>query len=91
MRSIDADVLINVIERESNVYGAYGYMDTKSIIDVIEDAPTIEPVRKKGKWIYVTDGYHEYYECANCGKHSADPDPYCSRCGRAMTLGGGQE
>lgn len=34
MRLIDADALINVIERESNVYGAYGYMDTKSIIDV---------------------------------------------------------
>lgn len=56
MRLIDADALINVIERESNVDGAYGYMDTKSIIDAIDNAPTIEPERKKD----TIQKFHDY-------------------------------
>ena len=51
MRLIDADALISVVEKESNIDGAYGYMDTKSIVDVIDDAPTIEPMH----WIPVNE------------------------------------
>ena len=40
---IDADALIKAVIEESYQDGSYGYMDTKSIIELIEDAPTIEP------------------------------------------------
>ena len=99
MRSIDADALINVIERESNVYGAYGYMDTKSIIDVIEDAPTIEPERKVGKWIERNPQNSDkcrLIECDQCGfshivgfnvpyEHWIENRNFCERCGADMS------
>ena len=78
-RLIDGDTLIEKIKYESSADGAYGYMDTKSIVDCINDAPTIEPERKTGKWIYASmDDYkcsvcgeivrlHKYQFCPNCG------------------------
>lgn len=42
-RSIDADALINAVERQSNEEGSYGYMDTKSIVDLINDMPSAQP------------------------------------------------
>ena len=84
MRLIDADALINVSERESNVDGAYGYIDTKSIIDKIDDAPTIEPERKKGEWIDLDYTEAWLYKCDQCGRRSDFKDNYCPDCGADM-------
>lgn len=32
----------------------------------IDDMPTIEPERKKGKWILVTDNRGQHFECDHC-------------------------
>lgn len=34
---------IDAVEKESQVDGAYGYMDTKSIIDLLCDLPSAQP------------------------------------------------
>ncbi len=34
---------IDAVEKESQVDGSYGYMDTKSILDLLEDLPPAEP------------------------------------------------
>lgn len=36
---------IDAVEKESQVDGAYGYMDTKSIIDLLNDLPPAKPQR----------------------------------------------
>ena len=68
MRLIDADAMIRAVEKESTQDGSYGYMDTKSIVDLINDAPTIEPERKKGRWIKMSDADGQYYCCSECGE-----------------------
>lgn len=42
-RLIDLDVAISAVEKESQVDGAYGYMDTKSIIDLLNGLPSAQP------------------------------------------------
>lgn len=37
---IDLDTTINAVVKESQVDGAYGYMDTKSIVDLLNDLPS---------------------------------------------------
>ena len=34
---------IDKVVKESQVDGAYGYMDTKSLIDLLEDLPSVQP------------------------------------------------
>ena len=38
---IDRHVAIDAVEKESQVDGAYGYMDTKSIVDLLNDLPSV--------------------------------------------------
>jgi hypothetical protein len=45
---ISRQAAIDAVEKESQVDCAYGYMDTKSIVDLLSDLPSAEP--KKGKW-----------------------------------------
>ena len=40
---IDLDTAIDAIIKESNADGAYGYMDTKSIVDLLNDLPSAQP------------------------------------------------
>ena len=46
---------INAVEKESQVDGAYGYMDTKSIIDLLSDLPSAE------QWTPVSEGLPDTY------------------------------
>lgn len=89
MRLIDADALIEkllfVKEAENEIYGRGSWRFATKCIRVIEDAPTIEPERKKGKWILYKI---EHGKCPFCG-HSVDlmtPEDrnYCSNCGADM-------
>ena len=56
---ISRQAAIDAIEKESQVDGAYGYMDTKSIIDLLEDLPSAQPERR---WIPVTERLPENFE-----------------------------
>ena len=40
---IDLDTAIDAVLKESNTDGAYGYMDTKSIVDLLNDLPSAQP------------------------------------------------
>ena len=40
---IDRQAAIGAVEKESRVDGAYGYMDTKSIVDLLNDLPATQP------------------------------------------------
>lgn len=71
-RYIDADALIKETVKEFNHDGAYGYMDTKSIVDLINDAPTVDVVeRKKGRWEVIPDDTpnitYDICKCSECG------------------------
>jgi hypothetical protein len=71
MRPIDADAIqYTMIYRENWMRGTGGEEQAawKSTIDAM---PTIEPERKKGKWIYDMNGY---YECSECHIKTLIPD-----------------
>ena len=78
---IDLDTAIDAIIKESNTDGAYGYMDTKSIIDLLNDLPSAEPeiVRckdcKYSDFAWLHDG--QLY-CRKHGGCSWYKDDYCS-------------
>lgn len=52
---IERQDAINRVEKESQVDGAYGYMDTKSIVDLLNDLPSAQPEVKP----------ISYMDCAN--------------------------
>ena len=65
MRPIDADWLLDVVE---NIIKWDTERDRNRIIHQVRElTPTIEPERKKGKWIEQDDGWDGvYYECSCC-------------------------
>ena len=59
---------IQAIDDLSNCYN--GYSDTYDkayIIGVLEEVPTIDPV-KYGKWIKMSDADGVYWACSECGE-----------------------
>ena len=87
MRAIDADALwMEIIHRMD-------YCD--DILEIIESMPTIEPERKKGEWINVTndESLMEEYECSICKYELfySNPTSYCSNCGADMRKAGDAE
>ena len=94
MRAIDADALnsikfhplpythITPSDADAESYKR-GWND--AIDSIIENAPTIEPERKKGKWI--DDN------CSECGfyVHHGDMRNYCPKCGAKMNGGNQNE
>ena len=97
MRKIDADALIadcQLAQKQADrhgrefanaFYSGGGEISTEwwCVEDMIENAPTIEPERKKGKWI--DDN------CSECGfyVHHGDMRNFCPNCGAKMK--GGKE
>jgi rubrerythrin len=86
---ISRQVAIDAAEKESQVDGAYGYMDTKSIVDLLNNLPSAQPERKMGKWRH----YEGYLTCSECGTeydddimtHCYDDLPkFCPNCGAKM-------
>jgi len=77
--------------KESNTDGAYGYMDTKSIVDLLNDLPSAQPERK-GRWIKLDMHAHlADHKCTACGQECYVPtcmgEPmyiYCPNCGADM-------
>ena len=107
MRAIDGDALeelfrevIGGIAKKSKMNGNLEHMVRASamVIEMIHDAPTIEPQRKKGRWIKKTikKKIENDYSCSECGRHVSVMRgydvrmvyPFC-HCGADMTEGEG--
>ena len=82
MRLIDADRLLD----RCKFYHLPNGDLAVPIIDV-QHAPTIEPERKKGEWIYSTNNESvcEEWTCNLCGIFSLENSNYCPSCGADMT------
>ena len=75
-----------------------GYREVEEIEEYVRSMPTIEPERKKGKWIEQDDSWDGvYYECSACGEpwttidgtHWDNGMKFCPNCGAEMTEGEG--
>ena len=97
MRAIDADALeelfrevIGGIAKKPEMNGNLEHMVRASamVIEMIQDAPTIEPQRKKGMWIEHNPhkwGLGIVFECSECGeKIDCEPSNFCPNCGADM-------
>ena len=86
MRLIDADGVIKKITKLQDG-GVDTYRHLTKVINIIIDAPTIEPERTKGKWI-LDDLYYpyEYRFCSECGAQVKRENAwdYCPNCGADM-------
>ena len=77
-KMIYLDDAIDAVEKESQIDGAYGYMDTKSIVDLLNDLSSAQPkiVRCKDcKW-------KQGSECVRFAEVRPFPDDFCSRAER---------
>ena len=76
MRLIDADKLLERVDKEREYLVARGqlgaeYILVKNFRDLIEEAPTVEPERPEGEWIDKQYWFgHSSAECSNCGKRA---------------------
>ena len=94
MRAIDADALMPKLkfirEAEHQIYGKESWGFASKCITAVEDAPTIEPERKTGKWI-CSDDLYETAVCSCCGWDTTEPwqhikswFEFCPHCGADM-------
>lgn len=80
---ISRQAAIKQAVKESQADGAYGYMDTKSIVDMLSALPSIQP--KRGKWKTVVCDGVELVACTECGYTGAFwTFNYCPICGADM-------
>lgn len=56
--------------------------DKKTIEQIIDEQPTIEP--KKGKWLELDFADAWEYKCDQCGKLSDFEENFCPNCGADM-------
>ena len=90
MRPIDADALKTIYEDRLNILEErYGFFSEVGVlagaIKLLDMQPTIEPERKRGRWIE-TDNEQPYdYICSEYGYGSDWEDNFCARCGAVMT------
>lgn len=84
MRPIDADVLLDAIDKMIGIVNQNMQSDElkeltltplRHIKELVTELPTIE-VEKTGKWISHSECT---WECSNCGKTIYDEDPIYSR------------
>ena len=77
------------------LYGVHMGMTLPNVIeplDIVFDAPTIEPERKKGKWILVTDSNGQHCICDHCGEWKYHQEQkFCGECGADMREEGEEE
>lgn len=91
MRLIDADALMEWVEKEAETKRG---LSVDNVLDAIDNATTIDPV-KRGMWIPSVDEHHIcYIECSVCGFKELELAGrrhlhYCPECG--AHLYGGEE
>ena len=82
MRRIDGDALIEFIENRYVITWKDDYEGgikdaCTDILEKISKMPTIEPERKKGKWIMLDKGLIvTSYKCSECGRTVRDDTGY---------------
>lgn len=96
MRMIDADDFGNrmyheVFEKDSEdqKWDSGCWMRYKLFERVLREQPTIEPMRKKGRWKrrLVDSGFNADWHCSECGWETAIEEHgynYCPNCGARM-------
>lgn len=82
MRPIDADAL------KGKIFDRYPHfrqrISLSPVLDEIENAPILDSVRKKGKWILKPNIYGVAY-CSECDYElHTDNTNYCPNCGADM-------
>lgn len=102
MRLIDADALMadcQLAQKQADrhgreyanaFYSGGGEISTEwwCVEDMIENAPTVTPERKKGKWIDKSGGIEGAWNyCSVCGEQAIDLYDYCPNCGARMEEG----
>lgn len=96
MRLIDADALKTELEKLRDGWNYYGgeyesamYQAYDISVDTVDEQPTVQPQRKKGKWIEIEIDAGEFiYKCTKCGMRVINPYKYCPICG---SNNGGEE
>ena len=85
MRSIDADALIKKAYDEAKGM-AEPYDNFGVLVEwLVDKSPTIEPERKTGKWILVTDNNGQHCVCDHCGEWKYHQrQKFCGECGAKM-------
>lgn len=92
-RYIDADALSErmyhdafEIDSDMQRWDSGCWIRYKMFENAIENAPTIEPERKKGKWMQISP--EKIYECSECGQTVMTDDievyKFCHWCGIDM-------
>ena len=81
-RLVDADALFEAMEKSC----WYNNADRDEIAEkLVMDAPTIEPQRKKGMWILITDNNEQHSVCDECGEWKYhQKQNFCGNCGADM-------
>ena len=97
MRLIDADALSarmyhDAFETDSDMqkWDSGCWIRYKMFENAIEDAPTIKPERKRGKWTYrrpPDDWVMSLYTCDQCGHVEEGKPNFCPNCGAMMKEG----
>lgn len=99
VRPIDADVLQERLKKKKPDPAAPRYDEVFNdallrFKSMVHSAPTVEPERKKGKWIHKPDIYldEQTWECSECGEPwifiegtpSENNANFCPNCGADM-------
>jgi hypothetical protein len=90
MRPIDADALIKTIDShcypvQHDMTSIEPGMTRIGILQAIQEQPTIDPERKKGKWIDKSGGIEGAWNyCSVCGEQAIDLYDFCPNCGADM-------
>ena len=92
MRAIDGDILEKKLKDAINMcvsIDTSGLSELKAVLEDVEKMPTIEPQRKKGKWINVR--HDNIAECDQCGITGRAWMNFCFNCGADMREDGEEE
>ena len=60
------------------------WWNARGIRKAIQELPSAQPERKKGKWIELDYTQAWEYKCDQCGRLSDFEENYCPNCGCAM-------
>ena len=88
MRLIDADAFVEAIKGVEVIWyldGNYETYDDSTIMDIIEEQPTIEAVPVvRGEWIPYTISKLFSHTCSICHCDVEEKTPFCPNCGVDM-------
>lgn len=95
MRTIDADALRaqmyhEAFETDTDMqrWDSGCWIRYKMFENALDNAPTIEPQRMRGRWIPTEPDEPCFYQCSLCRRLNDDKDNFCKNCGAWM---GGQD